>query len=286
MSSDGSASTAMLGLPGLVLLAVAEVDGELEQAVQTTVSTAWCEGCGVVAKPHGRRPVRVRELPCAGRPVTLLWLKRLWRCPEPACAVRTWSEACAHMRPWASLTDRARQEAWRLVGQDGLNVVAVAAALGVVWGTVMRAVDEHGAPLVDDPRRLAGVVAVGVDETAFLAARRGQHPQFVTGIVAETGPGQPRAQLLDVVPGRTEAAVQDWFSAATRPGETRSTPPRSTRSAATRPQCWSAYRARCGCWTPSTSSSSDRPRWMRCAAPRSSASATPVKGATRGQSSD
>ena len=71
-----------------------------------------------------------------------------------------------------------------MVGQDGLDVAAVAAGLGVGWGTVMRAVREHGSRLIDDPRRLTGVVAVGVDETAFLAARRGQHTQFVTGIVA------------------------------------------------------------------------------------------------------
>ena len=65
----------------------------------------------------------------------------------------------------------------------------------------------------DDPRRLAVVLAVGVAETAFLAARRGQHTQFVIGIGAMAGPGRPRAQLLDVVPGRTRSAVERWFSA-------------------------------------------------------------------------
>lgn len=213
MNDDGSASTAMLGLPGLVLVAVSELDGELEQAVETTATATWCQGCGVQAKPHGRRVVRVRDLPCGGRPTTLLWLKRLWRCAERACPVRTWSESTEHVRPRASLTERARREACRLVGEDGLDVAAVAVLFGVGWGTVMRAVREHGQPLIDNPQRLAGVVAVGVDETAFLAARRGAHTQFVTGIVAMAGPGRSRAQLLDVVPGRTKSAVQDWFSA-------------------------------------------------------------------------
>jgi hypothetical protein len=31
----------------------------------------------------------VRDLPVDGRPVVLCWRKRLWRCREPTCGVRT-----------------------------------------------------------------------------------------------------------------------------------------------------------------------------------------------------
>ena len=71
MHYDGSAATAMLGLPGFGLLAVWEVDGELEQAVETTAVEEFCRGCGVQAAPHARRPVRARDLPsglCCIRP--------------------------------------------------------------------------------------------------------------------------------------------------------------------------------------------------------------------------
>jgi hypothetical protein len=50
------------------------------------------------------------------------------------------------------------------VGRDGDTVEAVRVELGVGWSTVMRAVREHGTPLVDDPDRLEGVSALGVEE--------------------------------------------------------------------------------------------------------------------------
>lgn len=67
--------------------------------------------------------------------------------------------------------------------------------LGVGWNTVMRAVREHGWPLVDDPGRLAGVTGLGVDEHVW----------------AHAGPGRsPR--LLDVVPGRTGPVYANWLA--------------------------------------------------------------------------
>jgi transposase len=208
VQGDGSAATAMLGLPGFVLLAVSEYDGELEQAVETMAVEEFCRRCGVAAVPHGRRPVRVRDLPVAGRPVTLIWVKRVWRCAEPRCSARTWSEISEHIGPRASLTERARAEACRRVGEDGHDVAAVAVEYGVGWHTIMRAVRDHGRPLVDDPARLDGVRSVGVDETAFLAATGRHSTEFVTGIVDLSGP--PR--LLDVVPGRSGSALSDWVS--------------------------------------------------------------------------
>jgi len=100
--------------------------------------------------------------------------------------------------------------ACRRVGQDGHSVAQVAAALGVGRATVMAAVREYGRPLVDHPDRLAGITALGVDETAFLAANATHHTMFVIGIVdvrpAHGGP--PR--LLDMVPGRSGTALSSW----------------------------------------------------------------------------
>jgi len=201
----------VLGLEGFRLVAVDEHDGELELAVETSNDMVGCPGCGAVATAHGRRPVRVRDLPVGGRPTTLIWLKRLWRCRHQRCETRTWSETSDEIPPRASVSTRAAQEACRRVGQAGESVAAVAADLGLGWGTVMRAVAEHGSPLVDDPARLAGVAALGVDETAFLAATAAHGTEFATGLVDLTRTGGTSARLLDVVPGRSGAVLSTWL---------------------------------------------------------------------------
>ena len=212
MQEEVSAATAMLGLDGFVLLAVSRHNGELEQAVETTTTEEFCRGCGVQARLHDRRPTYVRDLPAAGRPVTLVWVKRIWRCHEPRCPRVTWSEVSLGIRPRASLTERARVEACRRVGQDGHSVAQVAAEFGVAWGTVMAAVVEYGTPLVDDPDRLEGVTAIGVDETAFLAANSKRHTQFVTGMVDVSA-----ARLLDVVQGRSGTVLCQWIGGQPQP---------------------------------------------------------------------
>jgi transposase len=205
--SSASASR-LLGLDGFEVLAAEVVGGEWRLAVQTTVELVGCAGCGVRAEAHGRRTVRVRDLPAGGRPVVLCWRKRIWRCTEPACGVRTWTEQVAAIRPRAVLTERARAEACRRVGKDAHAVAAVARDLGVGWATVMRAVGDHGRPLVDDLTRLEGVAALGLDETSFLKATRVAPTRYVTGLVDLEG-----GRLLDVVADRTRAAVDGWLAA-------------------------------------------------------------------------
>jgi hypothetical protein len=152
-----------------------------------------------------RRPGWVRDLPIGGRPVVLCWWKRIWCCPHPACEVRTWTEQHPAIAPRAALTERARQWAFEQVGDRDAAVSAVAAQLGVAWWTVMDQVIDRGTPQVDADDRVAPadhpVIAVGVDETAYLRATATHATTFATGIVDLT-PGRP-ARLLDVVEGRS-----------------------------------------------------------------------------------
>src|SRR5215216_5172070 len=205
---SSASGSALLDLDGFQLVSAELVGGEWQLEVQTTATVIGCVGCGVRATPHGRRTVRVRDLPIGGRPVVLWWRKRLWRCREPACEVRTWTERVAAIRPRAVLTERARAEACRRVGKDAHTVAAVARDLGVGWATIMRAIHEHGTPLVEDPTRLDGVARLGLDETSFLKATRLAPTRWVTGLV-----DLEQGRLLDVVADRTRAAVDGWLSA-------------------------------------------------------------------------
>jgi transposase len=209
-ASDGA--TALLGMPGFVAGGHLEMDGEVWLRVETMVGAVGCPGCGTRAVGHGRRWVRVRDLPMAGRPVVLVWGKRRWRCPDPDCEVNTWTETTEAIGARASLTVRARAEMCRRVGEDEDSVAVVARDFGIGWHTAMAAVRDHGRPLVDDPQRLEGVDAVGLDETRFLAATPTHRTVYVTGFV-----DLDRARLLDVVPGRSGQAVRDWLGR--RPGD-------------------------------------------------------------------
>ena len=208
----GDLAGRLLGLPGFAVLAVADYGGEIEMLVEITESVTGCPRCGTVAVLHDRRPRLVRDLPCGGRSVQLVWLKRVWRCEDEVCPKRTWSEGSPAIRPRAVLTERARVQACRRVGRDAHNVASVAADLGVGWGTVMRAVTEYGRKVLDQQWLHTAVTKLGVDETAFLAATATSHTRFVTGLVDLAPAGGGPARLLDVVEGRSGKVVTDWLA--------------------------------------------------------------------------
>jgi transposase len=206
MERDGS--SALLGLDGFVVRAqlLEDDSGEWWLAVETTATRAWCPTCGIRAVGHGRRQVHVRDLPLAERPVVLVWAKRLWCCPEPACPTRTWSEESDAIAPRAVLTERTRAEIARRVGPGQQSVARVARDTGVGWHAAMAAVWDHGRPRVDHLARLGAPAAIGLDETSFLAATATHPTLLVTGIVdLDTG------RLIDVLPARSATAVTDWL---------------------------------------------------------------------------
>jgi transposase len=209
MSDATGLAEAMLGLEGFVVLAVREDPAELVITVQTTADLVGCAGCGVRAQAQDRMPIEIRDLSCFGRPTRLVWRKRRWRCREPLCSARTWTEVSPAAMARQLITWRAGLEACRQVGELARPVSTVAAELGVCWWTVMNAVIEHGTRLVDDPARVGTVTQLGVDETAFLAANREHHTIYVSGLV-----DLRRHTMIDMFPGNSAADLRKWTSGA------------------------------------------------------------------------
>ena len=61
---------------------------------------------------------------------------------------------------------------------------------------------------MENPDRLEGVAALGLDETSSLRATRTAPTRWVTGLV-----DLDRGRLLDLVPDRTRGAVNGWLGA-------------------------------------------------------------------------
>lgn len=206
MSDATGVAEAMLGLPGFRVLEVTESDAELVIRIETRAELVGCPGCGVVAVAHDRMEVEYRDLAAFGRPARLSWSKRRFRCEEPACAMRTWTESSASFSARCLLTNRAGAECCRQVGRNARPVSQMAAELGVCWDTVMAAVREHGEPLVDDPGRVGQVRALGVDETTWLSATKDHPTLFATGLV-----DLQAKVVIDVVAGNSAADLGGWL---------------------------------------------------------------------------
>ena len=208
---EGSALAAVLvGLAGLEVVSAGEVGAEVWVVVQSPQrqSAGWCSSCGVRAASHGRRVVRLRDVPCGGRPAVVVWRKRLWRCREPLCPRRTWSETHPGLPSRRVLTARAAEEiaAWL---SAAVPVAAVAARFGVAWGTAWAAFTSRAAPAVAAAHEeLPPPAALGVDETTFLrSGRRRFGDRWCTSVVDLS-----EGRLLDVVPGRSGGVIRGWVA--------------------------------------------------------------------------
>ena len=158
----------LVGLPDVEVVGVGEWSSWLRIAVRTCRRRLACTGCGTAAHDHGRREVELIDLPVFGRPTRLVWDKQRWRCPNPSCAVITWTERDPRVASSrCQLTTRAARWATLQVGRHGRAVSEVAEDLACDWHTVMAAVVIYGELLIADPYRFGDVTAVGLDETLF-----------------------------------------------------------------------------------------------------------------------
>ena len=192
----------LVGLPGLHVICVAERGGRrgpvLRVVVETSARVEACRTCGVIAQSHGRRDVRLVDVPCMGRPVELVWRKRTWRCDEPGCGAGSFTEQDDTVaRPRALLSTRA---CWWAIGQirrEHASVAGVARQLGTTWNTIWSSIRPLLQAMADDETRFDGVTVLGVDEHVW---------HHVSTRPVEAGGG------LTPVLGHAESSIWCWGS--------------------------------------------------------------------------
>jgi len=215
----------LVGLPGLHAIGVERDDGGAVMiVVESAPGPMGCPACGVVAHRHGPREVRLVDAPMFGKPATVVWRKRRWRLPEPACPVGVCDEQDETIaRPRGLLTVRA---CWWAIGKlrrEHASVQGLARRLGTTWRTVWTSIKPLLQSADQDPDRFAGVTRLGVDEhtwhhvSTYPVEAGGRGTKELTGIVHLTlHPDAKcelvvRAQLLDLLPGRTGDTYKTWL---------------------------------------------------------------------------
>ena len=159
-----------------------------------------CPACGVFsARVKSVRVLVVTDALAHGRRCRLRVARRAFRCDTPGCERQSFTEASDEVPRRARVTTRCRTAMGR-AGRDR-STASVAAEYGVSWPTAWRAIAAAAGaaiaarPTTRAPRRL------GLDETRFWWRQ-----PWLTGLVdLDTG------DVLDVVEGRTGAAVHGWL---------------------------------------------------------------------------
>jgi len=209
-------------LDGLHVVVVERDDGDgvLRVMVESPPGPMGCRSCGVIASSHGRREVTLIDAPCFDRPVRLVWRKRTWRCDEPLCQTKVFTEQDPKVAaPRALLTVRACWWAINQVRREHASVLGLCRQLGTTWNTVWSSIKPLLTAMADDETRFTAVARLGVDEHVWHHVSEkpinegGRGPKQLTGMVDLTpgADGKPRARLLDLVPGRSGKAYADWL---------------------------------------------------------------------------
>jgi transposase len=176
-----------------------------------------CPDCGREGRYRDTITRPLTDLPVAGYPLVLRVAVPRYRCLTPECGRAVFNQDLGKLAAQrASTTRRCARYVLRRLMIDRTTISAIAAELGVSWHTVssiaMRAVADLVAAA--GPDRLAGVRVIGVDEHRW-APRRIGPAGFVTLIIdlTPTHDHSGPARLLDMVEGRSAAALASWLAA-------------------------------------------------------------------------
>ena len=132
----------LVGLDGLHVIGVERHgNGALTVMVESEPGLMGCPVCGVVAHGHGRIDVRLVDAPAFGCPVTIIWRKRRWVCPDPGCEVRSFVEQDDQIaRPRSKMTVRACHWAISQLRREHASINGLRRQLGTSWRTVWESI--------------------------------------------------------------------------------------------------------------------------------------------------
>ena len=175
-----------------------------------------CPGCGTDGIYRDTVIRNVTDVPVVGHPLRLRVRVPRYRCVNTACEREVFAHnTSALARPGWSTTRRCARYICHRLMIDRATVAAVARELGLSWDTVNTiAMDATQMIVANDTGRLDGVRVIGVDEHRWSHVRRPDTDGYVTVIIDLTPvlDGTGRARLLDLVPGRSAAALTSWLS--------------------------------------------------------------------------
>jgi transposase len=197
-----------------VTITDAAVDGEVTVVFCNLLDDGVgrrCPGCGGEGVYRDTVIRKVTDVPVVGHPLRLRVRVPRYRCPAADCAREVFAHNTSQLaRPGASTTRRCARYILRRLMIDRATVAAVARELGLSWDTVNTiALDATRMIIAADTGRLDGVRVIGVDEHRWSHTRRPGDDGYVTVIIDLTPvlEGTGRARLLDLVPGRSAAAL-------------------------------------------------------------------------------
>jgi transposase len=201
-----------------VTITNAALDGETTMVFcdLLTDGPGRCPSCGTVGTYRDSVERRVTDVPVAGYPLQLRVRVPRYRCVEGRCEREVFCHDTSRLaRPGWSTTRRCARFVLRRLIVDRTTVAAVARELGRSWDTVNSiAVEATRTLLVTDTTRLDQVRVIGVDEHRWAHTRGAAGDGYVTVIVDLTPvvAGSGRARLLDLVAGRSAAAMTSWLA--------------------------------------------------------------------------
>jgi transposase len=158
-------ASVLFGVEGLqVTDAGVGADGTLEVwAVTDHPAAAACPECGTAAgRVHETVLACPRDVRRAGDRVRAWWVKRRWKCDEPGCARKTFTEWVPQVPPRCRLTRRLREQAGAEVAERGITPAGAARHAEVSWPVAHAAFAAAADPVLEQAP--APVAYLGIDE--------------------------------------------------------------------------------------------------------------------------